>query len=336
MRMSPSASTTSRAAAATRMPRWNPAEDKQLLKDVEKLAANHRSGSTQLALRACRILGALRPMTNAVPRRTYLRAAARAVASSQPSMAAVWNTCHAWLRCVEAGGTPQAAAWQVARQLEKAQQAVAARAAALISRGCAVATHSSSSTVLAALLAATRQGRRFRLLCSEGRPQMEGRTLARTLAAHRVPVDLLTDAGLLAAISEADLALLGCDAIFPDGFLNKTGTAALVRLARDHSVPVYVLADSFKFVPRRLAASILIREEDPAEVWRTRQPLVRVRNFYFERVPLAGCTGVVTETGVWPPARAVHQVRRSEPASQTGLCSKPGRAPKMGEVCRCA
>jgi len=55
---------------------------------------------------------------------------------------------------------------------------------------------------LAALLAATRQGRRFRLLCSEGRPQMEGRTLARTLAAHRVPVDLLTDAGLLAAISE--------------------------------------------------------------------------------------------------------------------------------------
>jgi len=275
-------------------------------------------------------------MTKAVPRRTYLRAAARAVASAQPSMAAVWNACNAWLQHVEQGEVPQAAARGVARQLENTQQAVAARAAALIPRGSTVATYSNSSTVLATLLAAIRQGRRFRLLCSEGRPRMEGRALARKLAAHRVPVDLFTDTGLLAAISGANLALVGCDAIFPDGFLNKTGTAALVRLAQDHSVPVYVLADSFKFVSRRLAASILIREENPAEVWRTSHPLVRVRNFYFERVPLAGCTGVVTEAGVWPPESAAHQLRLLKRAIQTGSCSKPGRAPKMGEVCRCA
>ncbi len=325
MRMPPSASTTSRTAAATRMARGNPAGDRQLLKSVQKLAADHRSGSTPLALRACRILAALRPVTNALPRRTHLRAAARAVASSQPSMAAVWNACNAWLRYVEAGETPRVAARQVARQLESAQQAVAARAATLIPRGSTVATYSSSSTVLAALLTATRQGRRFRLLCSEGRPQMEGRALARTLAAHGVPVDVLTDAGLLGAISEADLALIGCDAICPDGFLNKTGTAALVRLAQDYSIPVYVLSDSFKFVPRNFAASILIREENPAEVWRTRQQLLRVRNFYFERVPLAGCTGVVTETGVWPPTKVVHQLRRLEPRSNWVMLQAGGR-----------
>jgi hypothetical protein len=65
------------------MARRKVALDPQSLQNIEKLAADHRSGSTWLALRACRILAAVRPTTN-VPRSRYVRRSARWPVRSLP------------------------------------------------------------------------------------------------------------------------------------------------------------------------------------------------------------------------------------------------------------
>ncbi|HEY7679853.1 MAG TPA: hypothetical protein VIC04_04985 [Terriglobia bacterium] len=294
-----------------------------LAASIRALARDRRSGSAELALRACRVLercDALRARHGAVSGNASARydVIARAVASAQPSMASVWNVSHRWLRRLERSEAPAAAARAVARELSQAQHHAAQRAAQLISRRATVATYSASSTVFAALAEARERGRTFRVLCSEGRPMLEGRAFAVHLTQQGVPVELLTDAGLLAALPRADLVLMGCDAILPQGFVNKTGTRAILCLARELRIPCYVLADSFKFLPPAAARWFEIREEAPGEVWsiprNPRKPRknpqnLSVRNFYFEHVPFDGCSGIVTERGVWSPRRVVRHLR---------------------------
>jgi translation initiation factor eIF-2B subunit delta len=122
--------------------------------------------------------------------------------------------------------------------------------------------------------------------------------MAHRLAAHGVPVELFTDAALMASVSEADLVLLGCDALFPNRFVNKAGTHALLRMTRTARVPAFVIADSFKFLPISMKSSFQIREENPAEVWSRKHRYLRIRNSYFEEIPIRLVSGVVTELGL--------------------------------------
>ena len=127
----------------------------------------------------------------------------------------------------------------------------------------------------------------------------EGRIMAQRLAAQAIPIDLFTDSGLLASLPGADLVLVGCDAFFPDGFVNKVGTHALLRMARIAAVPAYVVADSFKFLPSAAVRSFSIREEKSSEVMKRSANNLRIRNFYFEKTPLQACSGLITEGGLW-------------------------------------
>ncbi|HWP83786.1 MAG TPA: hypothetical protein VNN17_01225 [Terriglobia bacterium] len=275
---------------------------------IRAMTEDHRSGSARLALRACQLLGRC-PAGPASDPLAHGRPLAQAVAAAQPAMAAVGNACRRWLQRVERGMAPQQAAHRVAQELAQAQRAAAGHAARLIRSGQAVATWSASFTVETALLQAHRSGRRFRVLCAEGRPRYEGRALARRLAAGGLSVELFTDAALLAAIPDANLALVGCDALFPRYFVNKTGTHALCRLARAARIPVWVVADTFKFLPAAAGPAFRIREENPAEVWTKKPARLRVRNFYFERVPLEACSAIITEQGLSTPGQLRRRFR---------------------------
>lgn len=301
---------------------------------VRQLARDRTSGSGELALRACGILerfvaGRSRSANATVGTAERCGQLARAVASAQPSMAAVLNVSNRWLCAVEQGAPPAATARRLTRELRQAQKTAAMRAARLVADGVTVATYSASSTVLATLLGCRRAGRRFRVLCSESRPRREGLQLAGRLAEAGVPVEMHTDAGLFSALADADLApdlvLVGCDAILPGCFVNKAGTGALLAAARRSRIPSYVVADSFKFLPKGLAPWFRIRPQSPAEVWRVtrRAPQnaprknITVRNFYFEKIPLRACTAVVTESGLWTPNKISALLKRAEIA--TGL-----------------
>ena len=269
---------------------------------IHEFANDHRSGSAELALRACGILGKFAPDKARSPEAlSFCKHLAQALAAAQPSMAAVLNVCNRWLAAAERGEPPKRAAPRIASELQQAHQAVAHWAAGLILPGATVMTYSYSSTVLAALLASWKKGCRFRVLCAEGRPQMEGRALAERLAKKGIPVELFTDAAFFSALGTGDLVLVGCDAIQSHWLVNKVGTAALLSLARRARIPSFVVADSFKFLPRKLEKWFQIRPQAAGEVWRARHKNVTVHNLYFEKVPLRDGARFVTEEGIWPP-----------------------------------
>jgi translation initiation factor 2B subunit (eIF-2B alpha/beta/delta family) len=101
-----------------------------------------------------------------------------------------------------------------------------------------VLTYSNSTTVTAVLHHARAEGHLDRVFLSEARPAYDGRPLARCLAEVGVEIDYSTDMGLFAKLREADLVVLGADAVFPLYFLNKIGTCALAELAQVRNVPL--------------------------------------------------------------------------------------------------
>jgi methylthioribose-1-phosphate isomerase len=96
----------------------------------------------------------------------------------------------------------------------------------------------------------------------------------------------------------ANVVLVGADAIAPAWFLNKTGTRMLAAAATQQGVPVYVVASRDKFVGRELAARLVIRSGEPAEVWDSPPDGVDVRNPYFELIPFDLVTAVISDVGI--------------------------------------
>jgi translation initiation factor 2B subunit (eIF-2B alpha/beta/delta family) len=196
--------------------------------------------------------------------------------------------------------------------LEGARAAVARTAGALLTeRGAWVATLSSSTTVRAALLELHGRDRGPRVLVGEGRPLQHGRALASALGLAGLPTWLVVDAALPMLLSQAAALWLGAAAVTDRGAIVAVGGFAIALAAREHSVPVYVLAPRRKFLPGTTAA-LRIDERPPAEVWDTPPAGVRPRNVHAELLPLELVRGVVVEDGVLGPLE-VAAVARERP-----------------------
>jgi translation initiation factor 2B subunit (eIF-2B alpha/beta/delta family) len=125
----------------------------------------------------------------------------------------------------------------VLRRADAERRRVAERAAARL-RGRIVATISNSSLVTRALIKA--RPRRTEVAVEGERD--EGHLLLSELRANGLPCVLASVVDL-----DAEIAAVGCDAVFPDGaFVNRRGTAALV--ARMAPRPVLVLTERWKRV----------------------------------------------------------------------------------------
>ena len=138
--------------------------------------------------------------------------------------------------------------------------------------------------------------------CAEGRPALEGRGLAASLARAGIRVTLYSDAGLAAAIPGSEGFLVGADAIGPDRFINKVGTGPLAALSAIEGVPVYVLAAREKVLPAQAFAALQLGGGDAAELWDAAPLEVGLANPYFEAIPLSLVAAVVTDAGVVAPS----------------------------------
>lgn len=190
-------------------------------------------------------------------------------------------------------------------------------------------TLSRSGTVLDGLTGlgelCRRRGVPFRVLVGEGRPGNEGFGLAADLLESGVEVTAVTDALLLALAGggasaeglevrpDRAVALLGADAVGPERFVNKVGSAALARAARERGVPVWLLAGEAKTVPGELF-ELLELPEAPAEELGAPEG-VQVRNLYFERVPLELLDLRLGEEGVEEPEALARRVA-GQPVSE--------------------
>jgi translation initiation factor 2B subunit (eIF-2B alpha/beta/delta family) len=84
----------------------------------------------------------------------------------------------------------------------------------------------------------------------------------------------------------AEAVVVGADAVTPIALVNKVGTGALARAARDRRIPCYAVAGETKFVGDVL-------------------PVVEP----FEAVPLEAITAVATPEGVLTADEARHHAR---------------------------
>jgi translation initiation factor eIF-2B subunit delta len=259
---------------------------------AERLAAIRRdrhSGAAELLRQAAETFswGAQQPGFSA----DDLAELGRNLIRAQPAMAPIVNLVQAAL-AAGAAHVPDTCRDFLARA-EQAGQAVAEEAVALIRDGMVVLTHSSSSTVLRALLAARASGRRFQVICTESRPLLEGVSLARKLAAAGIPVRLIVDAAACSMLSQTDLVLVGADAVSSHGLVNKIGTAALALAAKTLGVPVYALASADKFLSDDYHAPAQ-ELRDPAEILTAPIEGVTPVNYYFDLTPLEHLTGLLT------------------------------------------
>jgi translation initiation factor 2B subunit (eIF-2B alpha/beta/delta family) len=235
--------------------------------------------------------------------------------ASQPSMAPFLTLANALWLAEEEKGRPS---WQAlhdalvhyAAATERALERTVRRAAGLVPSNSIVLTYSNSTAVRLALWRAMAEGKLFVVTCSESRPMNEGVALAKFLAERGVPVDLVVDAGLSDWLGIDDLVLVGADAILRTGVVNKIGTEPLLQAARRLGVPAYVLADSSKWLPDRLARFWRVRPESPAEITTLRHPNLVIPNRYFDSSPLNLVSGIVWEGGVSRPADIRRRIER--------------------------
>ena len=119
------------------------------------------------------------------------------------------------------------------------EQTIKLGRARLASISGSIVTHSASSTVRHLLAAVVPN----RVIVGASEPGGEGRGLAAELGARCV-----SDADAVLQVSEAGAVLVGADAIGTRSFVNKVGTLALAEAARDAGTPLFVVAESFKWV----------------------------------------------------------------------------------------
>jgi len=210
---------------------------------------------------------------------------------------------------------------QFDRQLEDSIREIAEIGARRIKEGDVIMTHSYSSSVIAILKKAHEQHKRPNVFVTETRPELEGRDVARELAAEGIDVTLIIDSAVSHFIEDSDKVLIGAEAVAANGaIVNKIGTATIAAVAHRARVRVYAAASTYKFSPETMLGELIeIEERDPSYVIghskKYKMPHFHVRNPAFDVTSPQDIDLIITERGVIPPQAAIMIVREQKGVS---------------------
>ncbi|KAH9999370.1 hypothetical protein BJV77DRAFT_939808, partial [Russula vinacea] len=197
-----------------------------------------------------------------------------------------------------------------------ADQVIQETAMKKIHDGDVVLTYARSSVVQKVLLEAWAGGTRFSVIVVDSRPMLEGKRLLSTLAAASIPCTYLLLPALGSVISEVSIVLVGAHSIHSNGAVfSRAGTALVAMMAKQHSVPVVVCCETYKFsegvrldsftknelAPPGDPFSSFPRNRSPNSLVIQNQPNLEILNPLYDLTPPSSITAVVTEAGVIPP-----------------------------------
>lgn len=153
----------------------------------------------------------------------------------------------------------------IREKITVADQVIAGSAAQKIQDGDVIVTFAGSSLVKQTLLAAHKQGKRFRVSIIDSRPLFEGKNMARVLATAGLDVQYSLVHGISHAIKDATKVFLGAHAMTSNGRLySRVGTALVAMSAKERAggveVPVIVCCETVKFTDRVALDSIVVNE----------------------------------------------------------------------------
>lgn len=216
---------------------------------------------------------------------------------------------------------------------KQARARIAGYGTHVIPNGAQVFTFTLSETVLGTLLEVWKRGVQFTVMVTESRPNSDGRLTASSLAAEGIQVEISIDSCVGEMIPQADVMLVGAEAILSDGSaICKVGTYPAALVARKHGVPVYVLADSLKFHPTSLFGQPL--SLDPIQrgevLGESTVQRASVRGHLFDRTSADLITAFITERGLMPPNQ-VSQWMLEMPISESIVTRLRARKPTSPE-----
>ena len=193
---------------------------------------------------------------------------------------------------------------QILNHFKDVQEKINKSALKLIKNNSIIFTHCHSTAVVKAIIYAKKHGKKFQVYNTETRPLFQGRKTAAELKKAGIRVTIFVDSAMGLALRQAGIILLGADAILKTGAINKIGSNMIAELASKHKIPVYVLADSWKF-----AKNIKIEERDFREVWKSAPKSIKIRNPAFEKIEKKYIQGIISEFGVLSYDKFLRKVR---------------------------
>ncbi len=169
--------------------------------------------------------------------------------------------------------------------------------ASLIKGNSIVYTHCHSGTVVK-IIAEAAKSKKVSVHNTETRPKLQGRITAKALAKLGIHVDFYVDSAAFLALVNADIMLIGADAITSTGIINKIGSKLIANAAKELHVPVYSAADALKIDFNAMKSGEPIEQRSKREVWNTNDRNITVHNPAFEEVPYAYLSGIITQFGI--------------------------------------
>jgi len=189
---------------------------------------------------------------------------------------------------------------KILEHFDFAQNEINKHALKIIKSRDVIFTHCHSTNVINALIYARKKGKNFQVYNTETRPLFQGRKTARELRKAKIKVTMFVDSALGVALSgeqgnkKVAKVFLGSDALTKKGVINKIGSEVIARIAREEKIPVYIVADSWKYTSKKIP-----REQRKLnEVWDNAPDGIKLKNPAFEFVHKKYITGIITEYGL--------------------------------------
>lgn len=201
---------------------------------------------------------------------------------------------------------------KIQRHFDLAQDNINKIVLKLIKSGNVIFTHCHSTNVINSLLYAKNKKKNFEVYNTETRPLLQGRKTVRDLRKAKIKVTMFVDSAMGVALTKeqgtkkADMVFLGADALIKKGVINKIGSEVIARIAREEKIPVYIVADSWKFTKQKVPSE----QRKLNEIWNNAPKNVKIKNPAFEFIKSKYITGIITEHGLMKYGQFVRFMRK--------------------------
>jgi len=191
---------------------------------------------------------------------------------------------------------------QILAHFEDSQNKINKIVFKLLKNSSKIFTHCHSTNVVKALIYAKKHGKHFEVYNTETRPLFQGRQTAKELSRAGIKVTQYVDSASAIAIAKqdkndkdyVDAIFLGADALLKNVVINKIGSGMISEIAYDNKIPVYIIADSWKYS----AKNVKIEQRDFKEVWNPNKNKIHIKNPAFEAIPVKFIKAIATEMGL--------------------------------------
>lgn len=195
---------------------------------------------------------------------------------------------------------------------QKAQEKINSFVYKKIKNNSVIFTHCHSTNVINALIEAKEKGKKFEVYNTETRPLYQGRKTAKQLENAGIAVTMFVDSAIGVALDKeqgtkkVNLVLLGADALNEKGIVNKVGSETIARIAQQEKIPVYIVADSWKYSERKIP----LENRKLNEIWDKAPKDIKINNPSFEFVSKKYLSGIITELGSMKYETFLKKVRK--------------------------